>query len=127
VAWGRVLPPVQVTWPDDEPQRHQHKDRADRCRGGGPGGAQGLQRHVRAADRAQGRTQLTGFNERIIALYAPDMTTQDIRAHLGEMYDAEVSPGLISRVTDGVLEELAEWQSRRLTNLGLPGDPSSTP
>jgi putative transposase len=63
----------------------------------------------------KGRTQLTGLNARIIALYAQDMTTQDIRAHLGEMYDAEVSPDLISRVTDGVLEELAEWQSRRLT------------
>lgn len=75
----------------------------------------------------KGRTQLIGFNERIIALYAPDMTTQDIRAHLGEMCDAEVWPDLISRVTDGVLEEPAEWQSRRLTNLGLPGDPSSTP
>jgi hypothetical protein len=41
----------------------------------------------------KGRTQLTGFNERIIAWYGQDMTTQDIRAHLGEMYDAEVSPG----------------------------------
>ena len=41
----------------------------------------------------KGPTQLTGFNERIIALHAQDLTTQDIRAHLGEMYDAEVSPG----------------------------------
>ena len=40
------------------------------------------------------------------------MTTRDIRAHLREMYDVEVSPDLISRVTDGVLEELAEWQAR---------------
>jgi Transposase, Mutator family len=47
-------------------------------------------------------------------LHAQDMTTQDIRAHLGEMYDADVWPDLTSRVTDGVLEELAEWQSRRL-------------
>ncbi len=42
------------------------------------------------------------------------MTTRDIRAHLREMYDVDVSPDLISRVTDGVLEELAEWQSRPL-------------
>ena len=42
------------------------------------------------------------------------MTTRDIRAHLREMYDVNVSPDLISRVTDGVLEELAEWQSRPL-------------
>ncbi len=42
------------------------------------------------------------------------MTTRDIRAHLREMYDVDVSADLISRVTDGVLEELAEWQSRPL-------------
>jgi putative transposase len=42
------------------------------------------------------------------------MTTGDIRAHLREMYDVDVSPDLISRVTGGVLEELAEWQSRPL-------------
>lgn len=42
------------------------------------------------------------------------MTTRDIRAHLREMYQVEVSEDLISRVTDGVLEELAEWQSRPL-------------
>jgi putative transposase len=42
------------------------------------------------------------------------MTTRDIRAHLREMYDVEVSADLISRVTDAVAEELAEWQSRSL-------------
>jgi putative transposase len=62
----------------------------------------------------KGQTRLEGFNDRIIALYARGMTTRDIRAHLREMYDVEVSPDLISRVTDGVLEELQEWQSRPL-------------
>jgi putative transposase len=62
----------------------------------------------------KGQTRLEGFNDRIIALYARGMTTRDIAAHLREMYDVEVSPDLISRVTDGVLEELAEWQSRPL-------------
>src|SRR5262252_5278995 len=62
----------------------------------------------------KGQTRLEGFNERIIALYARGMTTRDIRAHLREMYDVDVSPDLISRVTDGVLEELQEWQSRPL-------------
>jgi transposase-like protein len=62
----------------------------------------------------KGQTRLEGFNDRIIALYARGMTTRDIRAHLREMYQAEVSPDLISRVTDGVLEELAEWQARPL-------------
>jgi putative transposase len=42
------------------------------------------------------------------------MTTRDIRAHLREMYDVDVSPDLISRVTDAVVEELQEWQSRPL-------------
>jgi hypothetical protein len=62
----------------------------------------------------KGQTRLEGFNERIIALYARGMTTRDIRAHLREMYDVDVSADLISRVTDGVLEELAEWRSRPL-------------
>src|SRR6185437_10757075 len=62
----------------------------------------------------KGQTRLDGFNDRIIALYARGLTTRDIRAHLREMYDVDVSPDLISRVTDAVLEELAEWQSRPL-------------
>src|SRR6266496_4313982 len=62
----------------------------------------------------KGQTRLDGFNDRIIALYARGLTTRDIRAHLREMYDVDVSPDLISRVTDAVLEELQEWQSRPL-------------
>lgn len=62
----------------------------------------------------KGQTRLDGFNERIIALYARGLTTRDIRAHLREIYDVDVSPDLISRVTDAVLEELAEWQARPL-------------
>jgi putative transposase len=62
----------------------------------------------------KGQTRLEGFNQRIIALYARGLTTRDIRAHLREMYDVDVSADLISRVTDAVLEELPEWQSRPL-------------
>jgi len=62
----------------------------------------------------KGQTRLKGFNERIIALYARGMTTRDIRAHLREIYDVEVSADLISRVTGAVAEELAEWQARPL-------------
>ena len=62
----------------------------------------------------KGQTRLDGFNERIIALYARGMSTRDIRAHLREIYGVEVSPDLISRVTDAVVDELAEWQSRTL-------------
>ena len=62
----------------------------------------------------KGQTRLDGFNERIIALYARGMSTRDIRGHLREMYDVDVSPDLISRVTDAVVEELQNWQSRPL-------------
>src|SRR5207344_859932 len=62
----------------------------------------------------KGQTRLEGFNQRIIALYARGLTTRDIRAHLREIYDVDVSADLISRVTDVVLEELQEWQSRPL-------------
>jgi putative transposase len=69
----------------------------------------------------KGQTRLDGFNDRIIALYARGLTTRDIRAHLREMYDVDVSPDLISRVTDAVLEELQEWQSRPLDRGRLSG------
>ena len=62
----------------------------------------------------KGQTRLDGFNDRIIALYGRGLTTRDIQAHLREMYDVEVSPDLISRVTDAVVEELGEWQARPL-------------
>ena len=62
----------------------------------------------------KGQTRLDGFNDRIIALYGRGMTTRDIAAHLREMYDVDVSPDLISRVTDAVVDELTEWQSRPL-------------
>ena len=62
----------------------------------------------------KGQSRLDGFNDRIIALYARGLTTRDIRAHLREMYDVDVSPDLISRVTDAVLDELSEWQARPL-------------
>jgi len=67
----------------------------------------------------KGQTRLEGFSERIIALYARGMTTRDIRAHLREIYGVEVSPDLISRVTDAVVDELAEWQARPLDRAWL--------
>jgi transposase-like protein len=62
----------------------------------------------------KGVTRLKGFNENVIALYAQGMSTRDIRKTLKRFYDVDVSPDLISRVTDGVLEELAAWQARPL-------------
>jgi putative transposase len=62
----------------------------------------------------KGTTRLKGFSERVIGLYARGMTVRDIQAHIREMYEVEISPDLISTITDGVLEELREWQNRPL-------------
>jgi hypothetical protein len=68
----------------------------------------------------KGQRRLEGFNDRIIAPYARGMTTRDIRAPLREIYDVDVSADLISRVTDAVVEELAEWRSRPLDSAWSP-------
>jgi putative transposase len=62
----------------------------------------------------KGRTRLKGFNDRIVSLYARGMTVRDVQAHLLEIYDVDVSPDLISRVTDAVWDELEEWRNRPL-------------
>jgi len=53
------------------------------------------------------------FNDQIISMYSFGMTDRDIKAHLEKIYNVEVSPDLISRVTNEVLEEVREWQNRR--------------
>src|SRR3954469_20883653 len=58
--------------------------------------------------------RFAGFDEKILSMYARGMTTRDIQSHLEEMYGVEVSPALISEVTDGVMEEVKAWQSRPL-------------
>ncbi len=62
----------------------------------------------------KGTSRLAGFNERVIAMYARGMTVRDIQAHIAEMYQVEISPDLISTITDAVLDELQEWQIRPL-------------
>jgi transposase-like protein len=54
------------------------------------------------------------FNDQIISMYSFGMTDRDIKAHLEKIYDVEVSPDLISRVTNAVIEEVREWQNRPL-------------
>ncbi len=54
------------------------------------------------------------FDGKIISMYARGLTVREIRGHLEEIYGIEVSPDLISAVTDAVLEEVAEWQNRPL-------------
>jgi len=65
----------------------------------------------------KGQTRITGFDEQILALYARGMTTRDIAATFKEMYDAEVSHSLISRVTEAVVDEVNAWQTRPLEEI----------
>ncbi|WP_412515659.1 IS256 family transposase [Actinomadura madurae] len=58
--------------------------------------------------------RVEGFDEAIVSLYAKGLTTGEIRAHLAEIYQVEVSRDLISRVTDKVLEEMEAWRARPL-------------
>jgi len=60
------------------------------------------------------QTRFTGFDEKIISLYARGMSTREIEGHLREIYGVEVSPGLVSQVTEAVSEEVKTWQGRAL-------------
>jgi putative transposase len=60
------------------------------------------------------QTRFTGFDENIISLYARGLSTREIQQHLEEIYQVEISPGLISSVTDEVIDEVKAWQNRRL-------------
>ena len=63
------------------------------------------------------QTRFDGFDDKIISMYARGMTCREIKAHLQEIYAVEVSPDLISTVTDGVIDEVRTWQSRPLDPL----------
>ena len=62
----------------------------------------------------KGQRRLGQVDDMILSLYARGMTTRDIQAHLAEVYGADVSPALISKVTDVVAEEITAWQTRPL-------------
>ncbi len=62
----------------------------------------------------KGQTRFDGLDENIISLYARGMTRREIQGHLEEIYGVEVSPSLISTVTDAVLDEARAWQARPL-------------
>jgi putative transposase len=65
----------------------------------------------------KGQTRFSGLDDKILSLYARRMTTREIQGHLEEMYQVEVSPTLISSVTDAVIEEVKVWQNRPLDAL----------
>ncbi|MGH9564397.1 MAG: IS256 family transposase [Candidatus Angelobacter sp.] len=62
----------------------------------------------------KGQTRFTGFDDKILSMYARGMSTREIQGHLEEIYKVEVSPTLISNVTEEVMEEVKIWQSRPL-------------
>ena len=63
------------------------------------------------------QTRWAGFDEKILSLYARGMTVREIQSHLEEIYGTEVSPSLISSVTDAVADEVKAWQARPLDPL----------
>jgi putative transposase len=62
----------------------------------------------------KGQTRFTGFDDKIISMYSRGMSTREIQGHLEDVYQVDVSPALISTVTDAVMEEVKSWQSRPL-------------
>ena len=66
---------------------------------------------------AKGERRFTGFDDKIIAMYARGMTMREIQGYLQEIYAVEVSAEFISQVTEAVMAEVLEWQSRPLDRL----------
>jgi putative transposase len=62
----------------------------------------------------KGQSRITGMDQQILSLYAKGMSTRDIVATFDEMYGAEISAGLVSQVTNTVMDKVVEWQSRPL-------------
>src|ERR671932_1334804 len=65
----------------------------------------------------KGQTRFDGLDDKILSLYARGMTQREIQGHLEEVYGVEISPSLISTVTDAVLDEVRAWQSRPLDSV----------
>src|SRR3546814_2304238 len=63
---------------------------------------------------AKYQRRFPGFDDKIVSMYARGMSTREISGHLRDLYGIDVSPDLISTVTDAVLDEVATWQQRPL-------------
>jgi putative transposase len=66
---------------------------------------------------AKYQRRFPGFDDKIVSMYARGMSTREIQGHLRELYGIDISPDLVSAVTDAVLDEVAEWQNRPLEAL----------
>ncbi len=72
------------------------------------------------------QTRFTGFDEKILGMYARGMTVRDIQGHLEELYGVDVSPDLISRVTSAVAEDVVAWAvAKRRYGSIAKGSPTS--
>jgi putative transposase len=65
----------------------------------------------------KGQTRFDGFDGKVLSLYARGITTRQIQQHLEEIYQVEVSPSLISSVTDAISDEVKAWHSRPLDSV----------
>lgn len=65
----------------------------------------------------KGQRRFTDFDDKILSMYARGMTVRDIQGHLKDIYNVDVSPELISTVTNGVLDMVREWQNRPLDSV----------
>lgn len=63
---------------------------------------------------SKGQTRITGMDDQVLTLYAKGMSTRDISSAFKEMYDLEISVGLISKITNNVMDRVIEWQNRPL-------------
>jgi len=63
---------------------------------------------------SKGQTRITGMDDQVLTLYAKGMSTRDISSAFEEMYGVEISAGLISKITNNVMERVIEWQNRPL-------------
>ena len=66
--------------------------------------------------------RLAGFDDAVLCLYAKGMTTGDITNHLADIYGTDVSRDLVSQVTDAVIEDMQQWQSRPLDSVSDRAD-----
>jgi len=65
----------------------------------------------------KGQRRFSGFDDKILSMYARGMSVRDIQGHLKEIYNVDVSPDLISSVTDEIIDEMQEWQNRTLESV----------
>ena len=61
--------------------------------------------------------EITGIEGQILSLYAKGMSNRDIEDHLNNLYGIDVSPSMISKITDKIIPEIREWQSRQLEDV----------